>query len=66
MAIEFGYLTIVLSCDVLFKAEVVCNLRNDITKTESMCPTLHVAPTEEIKVLQNYRSDDGKTASTSG
>ena len=31
-----------------------------------MCPTLHVAPTQEIQVLQNYKSDDGNTASTSG
>jgi hypothetical protein len=51
--------------DVLFKPEVVCNSRN-ITRTESTCPTLHVAPTEEIPVLQNYESDDGNTASTSG
>jgi len=41
-------------------------LHNDITKPESMCPTLHVAPTQEIQVLQNYKSDDGNTASTSG
>jgi len=54
MAIEFGYgWKIVLSQDVLFKPEVVCNLHNDITKTKSMCPTLHVAPTEGIQVLQN-------------
>jgi hypothetical protein len=52
--------------DALFKPEVVCNSRNDITITESMCPTLHVAPTEEIQVLQNYENDDGNTASTSG
>ena len=57
---------IVLSHDVLFKPEVVCNSRNDITRTESTCPTLHVAPTEEMQVLQNYESDDGNTASTSG
>ena len=57
---------IVFSRDVLFKPEIVSNLCNDITKTESMCPTLHVAPTEEIQVLQNYKSDDGNTASTSG
>jgi len=56
----------VLSRDVLSKPKVVCNLRNDITKTESMCPTLHVAPTQEIQVLQNYKCDDGSTASTSG
>jgi len=56
---------IVLSRDVLFKPDV-CNLRNDITKTESMCRTLHVAPTEEIQILQIYESDDGNTASTSG
>jgi len=55
----------VLSCDVLFKPEVVLNLRN-ITKTESMCPTLHVTRTQEIQVLQNYKSDDGSTAPTSG
>ena len=57
---------ILFSHDVLFKPKVVCNLCNDMTKTESMCPTLHVAPTEEIQVLQNYESDDGNTASTSG
>jgi len=57
---------IVLSHDVLFKPEVVCNSRNDITRTESTCPTLHVAPTEEMQVLQNYESDDGNTTSTSG
>jgi hypothetical protein len=56
---------IVLSRDVLFKPEV-CYLHNNITKTKSMCPTLHVAPTQEIQVLQNYKSDDGNTASTSG
>jgi hypothetical protein len=56
----------VLSHDVLFKPEVVCSLRNDITKTESMCPTLHVAPSEEIQVLQNYKSYDRNTASTYG
>ena len=70
MAIEFGYLKkerkIVLSRDVLFKPEVVCNSRNDITRTESTCPTPHVAPTEEMQVLQNYESDDGNTAYTSG
>jgi hypothetical protein len=49
---------IVLSRYVIFKPEVLCNLRNDITKTASMCPTLHVAPNEEIQVLQNYKSDD--------
>jgi len=49
---------IVLSRDVLFKPEVVCNLHNDMTKTKSMCPTLYVVPTEEIQVLQNYKSDD--------
>jgi hypothetical protein len=43
---------IVLNRDVLFKPEVVCNLRNDFTKTESMCSTLRVASTEEIEVLQ--------------
>jgi len=31
--------------------QVVRNLRNNIAKTESMCPTLHVVPTEEIQVL---------------
>jgi hypothetical protein len=56
---------IVLSHDVLFKPEVVCNLHN-ITKTESMCPTLHVAPTLEIQVLQNYKSGDENTVSASG
>ena len=50
----------------LFKPEVVLNLRNDITKTKSMCPTFHVTPTQEIQVLQNYKIDDGNTASISG
>jgi len=31
-----------------------------------MCPTLHLAPTEGIQVLQNYKSDEGNTVSTSG
>jgi len=58
---------IVFSCDIIFKPEVVCNLRNNITKTEkSMCSTLHVVPTEEIQVLQNYKNDVENTASTSG
>jgi len=57
---------VVLSRDVLFKPEVVCNSRNDITRSVSTCPTLHVAPTEEIQVLQNYESDDRNNASTSG
>jgi len=57
---------IVLSRDVLLRPEVVCNSRNDINRTESTCPTFHVAPTEEMQVLQNYESDDGNTASTSG
>jgi hypothetical protein len=50
---------------VLLKPEVVCNSCN-ITRTKSMCPTLHVAPIEEIQIMQNYESDDGNTASTSG
>jgi hypothetical protein len=49
---------IVLSRAVLFKP--------DITQNESMCPTLHVAPTKVIVVLNNYTSDDGNTASNSG
>jgi hypothetical protein len=57
---------IVLSRDVLYKPEVVCNSRNNVTRTESTCPTLHEAPIEEIQVLQNYKSDDGNTASPSG
>jgi hypothetical protein len=57
---------IVLCRDVLFKPEVVCNLRNNITKTESMYPTLHVVPTQEIQVFQNHKSDYGNTVSTSG
>jgi hypothetical protein len=44
----------------------VCISCKDITRTDSTCPTLRVAPTEEIQVLQNYESDDGNTASTSG
>ena len=55
-----------LSWDVLFKPEVVCSLHNDITKTKSMCPTLHIAPTEGIQVLQNYKSDEGNAVSTYG
>ena len=31
-----------------------------------MCPALHVVPTEEIQVLQNYKNDKKNTASTSG
>ena len=54
----------VLNGDVIFKPDV-CNLRNNITKTESMCSTLHVAPTQEIQVLQNYTSDNGNITSTS-
>jgi len=57
---------IVVNRDVLFKPETVCNARNDINQTESMCPTLHVAPTEETEILQNYESDDGNTASIAG
>jgi hypothetical protein len=57
---------IVLSRDVIFKTEAVCNLHSDITKTESMCPKLHVAPTQEMQVLRNYKCDDGNTASSSG
>ena len=55
-----------LTRDGIFKPEAVDNLRNYITKPESMFPTLHVTPTEEIQVLHNYKSDDGNTASTSG
>jgi hypothetical protein len=54
---------IVLSHDVPFKPEAVCSLR--VTKTESLCPTLYVAPTQEIQVLQNHKSDDRNTTSTS-
>jgi len=43
----------VLSRDVHFKPEVVCNLHSDVTKTESMCPARHVGPSEEIQILQN-------------
>jgi len=56
----------VLSHDVLFKPEVVFNSRKYITKTKSMCPTLHVAPIEEIQVLQNYKSDNRNAVSSSG
>jgi hypothetical protein len=31
-----------------------------------MCPALHVAPTEETCILQNYKSDDGNAASVAG
>jgi len=44
----------------------VCNARNDINQIESMCPTLHVAPTEGTGILQNYKCDDGNTASFAG
>jgi len=44
----------------------MCNSRKDKTQTESMCPTIRVAPTEASDVLQNHKSDDGITASTSG
>ena len=57
---------IVLSHDVLFKPEVVCNLRNNTTKTESMHLTLQVVLTKEIQVLKNYKNDDENTVSASG
>jgi hypothetical protein len=57
---------IVLSRDVHFKPEVVCNSRNNITRTENTCPELHVASTEESQVLQNYEGDEGNTTYTSG
>ena len=47
------------------KPKVLCNL-SDITKTKSVCSTLHVATSEEICVLHYYKRDDGNTASTSG
>jgi len=56
----------VLSHNVLFKPEVVCNLHSNITKTESMCSSLHVTPSQEIPVLQNHKSDDENNMSTSG
>jgi len=56
----------VLSRDILFKPEVVCNSRNDKLQTEGMCPTIHEAPTEASDLLQNYKIDDGNIASTSG
>jgi len=63
----------VMSRDVLFKPEVVGNLHSNITKTESMCPTPHVTPSQEIQVVQNHKSDEnnastsgGSTVSTSG
>jgi hypothetical protein len=31
-----------------------------------MCPTPNVAPTQEIQVFQNHKSDDEYTASPSG
>jgi hypothetical protein len=46
---------IVLNRDVIFKPEVVCNLRNDITKPESMCPTFQLATTKKMQVLQNNK-----------
>jgi hypothetical protein len=56
----------VFSRDVFFKPEVVGNLHSNITKTESMCPKLHVTPSQEIQVLQNHKSDDENNVSTSG
>jgi hypothetical protein len=55
-----------LSRDVLFKPEVVCSLRNIITKTESTCPILHIARSQEIQIFQNRKSDDENDVSTSG
>ena len=55
-----------LSHDLLFKSEVVGNLHSNITKTESMCSSLHVTPSQEIPVLQNHKSDDENNMSTSG
>jgi hypothetical protein len=57
---------IVLSRDVTFKPEVMCNSRNDKTQTDCACPTIPVATTEASGVLENYKSDHGNTASTSG
>jgi len=31
-----------------------------------MCPTLHVAPTEETGILYNYKSDGGNATSFAG
>jgi hypothetical protein len=59
-------LKIVVNRDVLCKPEVVCSARNDINQIESICPTLHVDPTEETEILQNYKSDDGSIASVAG
>jgi hypothetical protein len=56
---------VVLSRDVLFKPEVVCSLRN-VTKAESMCPILHIAPNQEIQVFQNHQSNDGNTSTSGG
>lgn len=56
----------VLSRNVFSRSEVVWNSRNNINQNEGMCPTRHVAPTEEIEVLQTYKIDDGNTASIPG
>jgi hypothetical protein len=39
---------------------------NDKTQTDCACPTISVPPTEASDVLENYKSEDVNTASTSG
>jgi len=55
-----------LSHDLLFKSEVVGNLHSNITRTESMCPKLHVTPSQEIQVLQNHKSDENNVSTSGG
>jgi hypothetical protein len=57
---------IVLAHYVHFKPEVVCNSSNNITRNESMCPELHITPTEEIQVSQDCERNEESTASTFG
>jgi hypothetical protein len=54
---------IVLSRDVLFKPEVMCNSCSDIMQNGSMCSTPHVAPAAELEILQTYESNDGNSMS---
>jgi len=69
-AIEFGFLTNERLCwAVKFSlSQAFCAIRATTKpkKTESVCPTTHVAPTEASDILQIYKSDDGYTASSSG
>jgi hypothetical protein len=46
---------ILLGREVLLKLEVVCNLHNNKTQTQNMGLTLHIAPTEQIEILQHSK-----------